>query len=112
MVRLAGILNDGNVVLFADRQDFIQVGGSAENVDGHDGAGVFCNAVLDVIRVNLERFGIGIRENRQRVTHHHRIGGCDVRVRGENNFVTRPHAQELQGHLEGMGSARRHDTAA
>src|SRR5438874_8035574 len=54
-VCLAGVFDDGQIVLAGNRKNLVHVGRPAQNVHGKNRAGVLSDAMLDIIRVELER---------------------------------------------------------
>lgn len=57
---LRGIFDDKKVVRFGELQNRVHVRGEAEEMDGHDGAGLRGNRGFDFLWVNVESQGINI----------------------------------------------------
>ena len=103
--RLAGVLNDGQVVFLGDSVNRVHVAGHAVNVNRQNGAGPFGDAALDRSRVHRQRGGVRVGEHRQCLVHQNGVIGCTERKGRSDHFVTGVHAHDIQGGHQRGGAA-------
>ncbi len=60
---LAGIFDDGQIVLLSNRHDGVHVGRAAAHVNRQDGRRTVGDCRLELAGVNLEGLRIGVDEN-------------------------------------------------
>ena len=88
-MRLAGVLDHRQLVLLRHGEDGVQVGGGAAQVHGNDRRGAVGNRGLDLARVNLDRLGVAVHEDGQRVVQQDDVHRGDEGVGGNDDFVAR-----------------------
>ena len=103
--RLAGILDDGELVLPGDGVDRIHVARHAEDVHRHDRARALGDAALDGRRVDRERRRVGVGEHRQRLAAEDRVVAGDEGVGRDDHLVAGVDVQDVQADHEGGGAA-------
>ncbi len=108
-VRLAGVLDHLEVVLFGNRHDPVHVAGLAHHVNRHDGPGVFGDSPFDVVRIELIGGGIQVGQHRERPAGQDRGDGARIRVGRGDDFVARADAQGLHAGVKRLGSGARGD---
>ena len=86
--RLAGIVDQCNLMALADRLQFFQLARIAEDVDADDGSRAWCDRRLDGRRVEVERARVDIGEDRRRAFVDRAVGRRDERVRRRDHLVT------------------------
>ena len=102
---LAAVADDGDAVLFRDRDDAFQIGGHAVDVDGHDGLRAGRDGRFQQIRIKAERVFVDIDEHGNGVLMEDDGGGRPVGEGGQDDFVTGADSQRGEGHVEGARSA-------
>ena len=108
-MRLASILDDGDLVLAGSLQDGVKVGHIASQMHGHDGRGAVGDGRLDLVGIDLEALGVGVDEDRQGVLQEHGVDRGNEGVRGNDHLVTRLDANGRKCGEEGTSAVgRRH----
>ena len=102
---LAAVADDGNAVLFRDRDDAFQIGGHAVDVDGQDGLRAGGDGGFQQVRIKAERVFVDIDEHGNGVLMEDDGGGRPVGEGGQDDFVARADAQRGDGHVKGGCSA-------
>ena len=92
-VRLAGVLDDEEIVFLRDGENGIHIGGTSLNVDGNDRLRAFGHGGLDLRRVYCvcPRHDVGKHRYRQLMQN----AGCGgkKRVGGDDHFIPRSYAE-------------------
>lgn len=108
---LRRVLDEGEAVFLADRDDRVIVAGIAENVHGHDRLGGVLPLGQDGMDLPLqtlrtEGVGIGrdVAEHAHRAEHGGGLRGGDEGHVGGKHRVPLPHAQRHEGKLERVGA--------
>ena len=104
-VGLAGVLDHRQLVLLRHGEDGVQVGGGAAQVHGDDRRGAVGDGGLDLARVDLDRLGVGVHEDGQRVVQQNHVHRGDEGVGGNNDLVARGDPDGRQRGEEGAGAA-------
>ncbi len=91
-VRLAGILEHGNVPRGGRRHDRVHVGHRSAEVDRQDQPRLRRDRRGDLPGVDLERLDVGVHEHGERVQHEHRVDRGDEGVGRHDHLVARADA--------------------
>ena len=104
-VRLAAVLDDGQMMAIGYRLDGRHVGGLSVQVDRQDGARPRSDGVFDRRRIDGQAGRIDVGEDRARAGHHdgqRRIGG---RQRRGDHLVSRTDVERPQNERQRVGAA-------
>ena len=110
-MRLAGVFEHRDIVARGGRQDGIEIADAAAEVHRNDGPSLRRDRRFELTRVQLERLGIRIDKDRDRILPQHRVNGRDERVRRHDDFIAgfNPHGIETgkqRARAVGGGQAR------
>ncbi len=101
---LADVLDDGDAVGAGDGGDAIDLGKLSEEMNGHDGLGAVAEAGEGFVGIEVEGVGFDIDENRSRAEADDDVGAGDKAEGGNDDFVSRAHAEAGEGQEEGIGA--------
>ncbi|HYK99119.1 MAG TPA: aminotransferase class I/II-fold pyridoxal phosphate-dependent enzyme [Candidatus Acidoferrales bacterium] len=113
LVRLAdrgrGVLDHVEAVLLRDRVDGVDVACEADLVDGHDRLGALGDALLDVVRVDVEGARVDLAEDDLGAGVQHRVRRRDEGERRHDDLVTRADARGREREVQAGRARRRRD---
>ena len=109
-VRLAGVLDDLQVVLARDCVDAVHVAHSADDVNRKDRSRVLGDLALNLPRVDLPGLGVDIRKYREGVVHENGVNGGDKGVWGCDDFLARADPETVDRGDKGVRAVRREET--
>ena len=93
-VRLRGVLDERQLVLFADCQNRIEVERMAVKMHRHDGLGSRRDGAFDQLRIEVHRGVVNVHINRLRADVGNRPARRDERERRGDDFVARPDVEQ------------------
>src|SRR5439155_12328720 len=105
-----GVLDDVDAVLLGDVVDRVDVAGEPDLVDRHDRLRLLGDALLDVVRVDVERARVDLAEDGRRARVQDGVRRGDERERGHDDLIARADARGRQGEVQTRGARRRRDT--
>ena len=105
--RLAGVLNNGEIVFLGNRVDRVHIARHAVDMHRHNGAGSFGDPTLDRSRVHRQCGRICVGEYWQGLVHQDRVVRGDERVGRDDHFVASIHAHHVQRGEQGSRAAGR-----
>ncbi len=111
-VRLCSVLDDVQAALVRQRQERIDIGWLAVQVDGHDGPCALRHGRQDRRHVDGRGALVAVHEDGSGACVPDRLGRGDERVRRKNDFVAGADAEPPQNQVQGVGSARHTDAVA
>ena len=106
------VFDDGDSVLRGKRKNGIHIRCQAEQVDDDDGARARRNAHFDLVRVEVERSGLDIREHRARAERADGAARRNKGERGHDHFISRANAAGMKRQFERFGSRSDADAVA
>ena len=105
--RLCGVLDDDQLMLLGQGHDGRHVAGNAGIVDRNDRARPWRDRAGDLVRVDVERVGAHIDEDRSRAAQRDRIGAGHERERRHHHFVAGADIRQQRGEFERGGRRMR-----
>ena len=101
---LGGVLDQRDPMPVGQLPEGAQVGGLAEDVDGHHGPRALRDRRLGRVRVEAQGHRVDVGEHRRRAAACDRLGGREERVGGGHDLVPGADAERLQAQLERIGA--------
>ena len=102
--RMTGIRDDGDATVPRQFAQGVVISRLARIVHRHDGAGFGRDLHGDRHRVDQQRIGFDIGENRRGAFINRRVGAGRKRDCGNDHFITLPHANSAHGAMQGRGA--------
>ena len=108
-VGLAGVLEDGDIVLLGDCQDRVHVGGLTEEMHGDDGPGARRDGALELCGVHVAGVGVDVDKDGVGPCKGDGLGRGDEGRGHRDHLVGLANAQGQQSQPDGVGSVAHAD---